>query len=112
MKRIRQTIKAGKRGTIKYVDKYGPDLLYVRYYYDWEKRKRITTVELVLDRKKWEPKKIPPKTKVKLKVGREEIGIQKKIKEKGGKWNWEKGVWEIEFGSVKELGLQSRMVRK
>jgi hypothetical protein len=95
MKRLRQTIKAGKRGTTKYVDKYGPDLLYVRYYYDWEKRKRTTTVELVLDRKKWEPKKIPPKTKVKLKVGREEIGIQKKIKEKG-----ENGIGKRMFGKL------------
>jgi hypothetical protein len=112
MKRIRQTIKAGKRGTTKYVDKYGPDLLYVRYYYDWEKRKRITTIELVVDRKKWEPKKIPYLTIVKLKVGTEEYDLRQKIKEKGGKWNKEKGVWEIAFGKVKELGLQSRIIRK
>jgi hypothetical protein len=112
MKRIRQTIKAGKRGTKKYLDKYGTDLLYVRYYYDWEKRKRITTVELVLDKKKWEPKKIKPTTIVKVKVEWGEKEIAGKIKENGGKWNKERKVWEIAFGKVKELGLQSRMVRK
>lgn len=112
MKRTRQTIKAGQRGTRKLVDKYGTELLFVRYYYDWEKRKRITTVEIVTDTKKWEPKKIPAKTIVKLKVGVKEFDIQKKIRENGGKWNKEKGFWEIPFGRVKELGLQSRIVRK
>lgn len=112
MKSSRQTIKAGLRGTKKLVDKFGPDLLFVRYYYDLEKHKKITTVEIVTDSKKWEPKKIPPTTIVKVKVGIGEQEIQRKIREKGGKWNKEKGVWEIAFGSVKELGLQSRIVRK
>jgi hypothetical protein len=112
MKRARQTIKAGLRGTKKLVDKFGTDLLFVGYYYDIEKHKKITTVEIVTDTIKWEPKKIPPTTIVKLKVGIGEYEIQRKIKEKGGKWNREKGVWELAFGKVKELGLQSRLVRK
>ena len=112
MKRTRQTIQAGKRGTKKLVDKYGPDLLFVRYYYDWENRKRITTVELIADSKKWEPKRIPNATIVKVKIGKDEKDLQKKIKARGGKWNWEKGVWDLSFGNVKELGLQSRLVRK
>jgi hypothetical protein len=112
MKRARQTIKAGLRGTKKLVTKFGPDLLFVRYYYDIEKQRKITTVEIVTDKIKWEPKKIPPTTIVKLKIGIEEFEIQRKIKEKGGKWNKEKGVWELAFGKVKELRLQSRLVRK
>jgi hypothetical protein len=69
MKRARQTIKAGLRGTKKLVDKFGSDLLFVRYYYDIEKNRKITTVEIVTDTIQWEPKKIPPTTIVKLKVG-------------------------------------------
>jgi hypothetical protein len=112
MKRTRQTIKAGAPGTKKYLRQYGPKLLYVRHYYDWKNRKRKTTVEFIIDKDKWEPKRIPAHTKVNLKVGLGESSLQKTIKERGGKWNKGKGVWEIEFGKVKELGLQSRMVRK
>jgi hypothetical protein len=112
MKRTRQTIKAGERGTKKLVDKYGSDLLYVRYYYNWQKRKRITTVELIIDSRNWQPKKIANTAIVKVKIDYEEIGLREKIKEKGGKWNSERRVWELPFGKVKELGLQSRMVRR
>jgi hypothetical protein len=112
MKRTRQTIKAGEKGTKKYLDKYGSNLLYVRYYYDLKKLRRITTVELILDEKKWVPTKIKPDKIVKVKVDWGEKEIALKIRKLGGKWNRESRVWEISFGKVRELGLQSRMVRK
>jgi hypothetical protein len=112
MKKTRQTIKAGERGTKKYLDKYGPSLLYVRYYFDLKKPRRIMTVELILNEKRRVPKKIKPDKIVKVKVDWGEKEIALKIKEPGAKWNRESRVWEIPFGKVKELGLQSRIVRK
>ncbi|MGD0339911.1 MAG: hypothetical protein ABSB78_14115 [Bacteroidota bacterium] len=112
MKRTRQTIKAGERGTAKYVQKYGLNLLFVRYYYDWEKKRRITTAEVIIDKKDWIPKKIKPTTIVKVKVDWAETGIRQSIKANGGKWNSERKLWEIPFGKVKELGLQRRIIRK
>jgi hypothetical protein len=69
-------------------------------------------VELILDRKKWEPKKIRSTTIVKVKVEWGEEELARIIKLNSGKWNKERKVWEIAFGKVKELGLQSRIVRK
>ena len=39
MTRSRQTIKAGEFGTKKFVNKYGKNLVTVRYYYDIKKEK-------------------------------------------------------------------------
>jgi hypothetical protein len=110
MKRMRQTIKAGKRGTKKYLEKYGSHLIYVRYYYDVKRLRRITTVELIIEEKKWVPAKIRPEKIVQVKVDWGEKEIAMKIKNQGGLWNKERRVWEIPFGKIKELGLQDRMV--
>jgi hypothetical protein len=112
MKRMRQTIRAGKRGTRKYLDEYGDKLLSVRYHYDWDRKRRITTVEIITQEKRWIPRKIPPQTIVKVEVEWGEADLARRIKSSGGKWNKEGKVWEIPFGKAKELGLQTRMVRK
>jgi hypothetical protein len=110
MIRSRQTIKAGKRGTMKFIRKFGSDLVNVRYYYDLKKKKKITTVELLIWEKEWIPKKFNPKKPVKLRIDWGEKELAKKVKENGGKWNKELKVWIIPFGKVKEMKLQSRIV--
>lgn len=40
----------GENGIKKLLRKYGDDLLYVRYQYDYEKNMRYTTVELIVDK--------------------------------------------------------------
>ena len=67
---------------------------------------------MILDEKKWIPKKINKNTIVKVKVDWGETEIARRLKALGGKWNKEGKVWEIPFGKVKELGIESRMVRK
>jgi hypothetical protein len=111
MKRARQTIKAGERGTKKLVKEFGSNLLNVRIYYDIKRKRKIRTIELLVDENEWVPTKINPAKIVKLKVNWGEPEIARKIKANGGIWNKEKKVWEIAFGKVKDLGLQSRMVK-
>jgi hypothetical protein len=110
MRRIRQTIKAGKKGTIKLVKKFGPRLVRVRYYYDLNKKKRITTVELIHEELKWEPSRIPPYEIVYIKLNWSEREMAEKIKKNGGKWNNSIRLWEIPFGKAKELGIRSKIV--
>ena len=55
----RLTLKPGQRGTKKLCAEYGERLLYVRYRYDEERRKRFKIVELFVDEVDWEPQ--PPK---------------------------------------------------
>jgi len=85
MKRARQTIKAGERGTKKLVKEYGSNLLNVRFYYDIKMKRKITTIELLVDEKDWVPTKINSAKIVKLRVDWGETEVAKKIRSKGGK---------------------------
>ncbi len=54
--RSRLTLKPPQRGTKKLQAKYGDRLLYVRYRYDEERRRRCKTVELIVNEVDWVPK--------------------------------------------------------
>ena len=110
--KTKRTLLPGQPGTKKYIEKYGKDLICVRYKYDHKEKIKYTTVELVIDkstirqyRQRININKIMP-----LKVGYEEIYIRKLVKQAGGKWNKDKKLWELAYRDIKELGLENRMV--
>ena len=48
-----------------------------------------------------------------LKIRQEDPSVlKKKIKEAGGKWNYQLRVWEVDKKKVKELGLLNRIYWK
>lgn len=53
----RKMIRPGKPGTKKLTQKFGEDLVCVRYRYDKKRKKRYTTVEVVIDESPWNPSK-------------------------------------------------------
>jgi hypothetical protein len=111
MLRTRQTIKPGKRGTRRLLEKYGDRLLCVRYHYDISTGVRITSVELIEEKTIWKQNRIASTTIVPIKVNWGEKELAKQIKKVGGKWNKKRGVWEISYGKAKELRIESRIVR-
>jgi len=52
--KIKRKLKPGQPGTKKLVEKFGDDLICVRYRYDSAKKTRYKTVELIVDEKSWE----------------------------------------------------------
>ncbi len=108
----RRTIYPGDPGSKKWQKLYGDRLLCVRYKYDNENKKRITTVELIADEQEWKPNKnIIPKNKiVQLRINYGEIDLARKVKSIGGKWNKDRKVWELAYGHVQALGLARRIV--
>ena len=52
----RATRRPGQKGTKKLVQKFGDRLIFVRYRYDTERRRRFTTVELIVDESPWNPR--------------------------------------------------------
>jgi hypothetical protein len=48
MRQARRTLTPGQKGTKKLLDQYGSSLVYVRYRYDEQRRKRYTTVEIIV----------------------------------------------------------------
>ncbi|WP_241426328.1 hypothetical protein [Geobacter benzoatilyticus] len=84
--KTRLILKPGQRGTKRLTDKYGDDLVCVRYRYDAETRQRLKTIELVLERTPWEPppEKFSADTVLALRIEGYETEQRKKVKAAGG----------------------------
>jgi hypothetical protein len=54
--RTRLHLKPGQRGTKRLSEKYGEQLVCVRYRYDDATKKRYKTVELIVDVAEWAPR--------------------------------------------------------
>jgi len=104
----RRKLNPGQKGTKKFLDQYGDQLVCVRYRYDREQRKRFTTVEIIVEEGGWSP---PEPVRVGLRVGLQEVALQRRIKQAGGTWNREQQVWDINYDQAVKLGLQDRIVQ-
>lgn len=106
-KNISRKLAAGQPGTKRMVEKYGDNLICVRYKYDPEKKIKYKTVELIEDSGFWDPeKKI-----VEVKIRFEEIEIREQVKAFGGIWDPEKKVWKLKYEDAMSLGLKNKIAR-
>jgi hypothetical protein len=46
-----------------------------------------------------------------LRVELKEADLQRRVKQAGGKWNRERGAWEISYDQAIALGLKKRIVK-
>lgn len=111
MKTQRKLI-AGQPGTKKWVEKYGEKLVCVRYRYDHERKRKLKTVETIVEEMPWEPaaKKVSRNEIVDLQIRYGEIALGRQVKAAGGIWNREQRVWKLPYSEVLKLGLQARIV--
>jgi len=56
--KARLTLKPGLKGTKKLTEQYGERLVRVRYRYDEKRKKRLKTVELIVEEIDWIPKSL------------------------------------------------------
>lgn len=113
-----KTLQPGKNGTKRFVERYGDDLVAVRYRQDAESHLSFTTVELIVERKKRPIQKLADTTPhqehnqqtVAVRVFFREEELRSMIKKAGGIWNSEKKAWLIPYGYAVELGLQKRII--
>ena len=110
--KILRTLLPGKHGTKKLVDQYGEDLVCVRYRYDLKQEQRLTTVEIIVDQKKWNlhESRVPPNKIMNLKIEYGEREIAQQVKSLGGRWDRQKKVWKLQFRYVQILKLEDRIV--
>jgi hypothetical protein len=108
----RVTLRPGQRGTKKLLERFGDRLICVRYRYDPVKRRRVTTVELVVEEAPWEPRTgaLESRPRVEVRIGYQEHDLRRRIKEAGGRWNPETRLWILPGAQVKALGLERRVV--
>lgn len=110
----RLTLRPGQPGTRKLVDKYGERLLRVRYLYDAATRRRLKTVELVVESVPWTAR--PRRARrhdddiVYVRIGYEETELRARAKNLGALWRKPQKLWEITYRDSKRLGIVDRIV--
>lgn len=120
---IKTTRQPGQKGTEKLVQKYGEQLICVRYRYDPLKQKRYKTVELIESEADWQPLHNwlhtdegyplppPPTTPmVGVRIQYHERKLQQQIRSIGGHWNPGKKLWYAPEKHVRDIGLRNRIV--
>ena len=111
--KIKRTILPGQPGTKKLVEQYGDNLVCVRYRYDLKKEQRLTTVEIIVDRQKWNlnESRIPPNKIINLKIEYGERELAQQVKSLGGRWDRQKKLWKLPFRYVQILQLEDRIIK-
>lgn len=107
-----KTLKPGKPGTKRLQERYGEQLVAVRYRLDRKTNTHYTTVELIVEQKYALYKTPPPAPTppVALRIFRHENDLQRLIRSAGGKWDRENQVWLIERSEAERLGLAERII--
>ena len=107
-----KTLKPGKPGTKRLQERYGEQLVAVRYRLDRKTNTHYTTVELIVEQKYALYKTPPPAPTppVALRILRHENDLQRLIRSAGGKWDRENQVWLIERSEAERLGLAERII--
>jgi hypothetical protein len=110
--RTRLTLHPDQDGAKQLREQYGDRLVCVRYRYDERQKQRWKTVELIIEKRDWEPP--TPRRQddaiVAIQVAAQEREVRRQVKAAGGKWNPRDVVWELPYGQVVALGLADRIV--
>ncbi len=109
--RTQVTLQPGQKGTKKLCDRYGEQLVCVRYRYDAARQRRLKTIELIVEEVPWRPERAARKgaETVGVRVDVQEVSLQCQVKLAGGRWNPARRVWELRRDQALKLGLKDRI---
>jgi len=96
----------GAKGTRKLLRDYGARLVCVRYRYDALGRKRLKTVEIVVEEVPWTP---PEQHVVLVAVKAWETALHARLKKAGGRWTGNGPFWRVRHDRAVKLGLAARI---
>ena len=110
--KTRVKLKPGQKGTKKLTAQYGETLVCVRYRYDVENRKKMKTVELIVDESEWTPPKAkyPAGALVPLRISSQEKSLQEQVRELGGRWDRSQHLWFIPYACINGTTLEKFIV--
>jgi len=110
----RLSLAPGQNGTKKLLATYGERLLRLRYRYDAARGVRHKTVELIVETIKWKPRRRNARRElqdmVAVRFAFPETELRERIKAAGAIWRPRHRLWEVDWKTVVELGLQGRVV--
>lgn len=90
-------------GAKRLTQRYGDALVCVRYRDDAAGRRRLTTVELIVDERP-----LPPPAAVR--VAFEETELRSQVKAAGGIWDGKRKLWSLPRAAIRKLKLEHRIV--
>jgi hypothetical protein len=109
--RIQVTLQPDQKGTKKLLAQYGQQLVCVCYRYDVNHQRRLKTVELIVEETPWHPERAAHRGAevVGVRVDFQEVSLQRRVKQAGGRWNPARRVWELRRDQALKLGLKERI---
>ena len=107
-------LKPGQPGTKRLLEQYGAQLICVRYRYDAVARKRVKTVEIVIEENEWQPPPPPLKAEdiVLLHTGFVGPVQEQQLRAAGGRWDSKRCLWLIRYEAAVNLGLSAHVERR
>jgi hypothetical protein len=108
----RLKLKPGQKGTKALSEKYGDNLVCVRYRYDEASRTRIKTVELIVERKQLSPsvKNKMDETLVPVQISYGATKLGKMARSAGGEWDPDIKLWYIQYDKIKGTELEQHII--
>ena len=110
----RLSLAPGQNGTKKLLARYGERLVCVRYRYDAARKVRHKTMELIVETIPWAPNRRNPRREpedmVSVRIEFSETALREQIKAAGAIWRPKHRLWEVDWRTARELGLQGRVV--
>ncbi len=105
-------LKPGQKGTKRLHEKYGDSLLCVRYRYDEKRGVRLKTVEIIVEESVVKASlRYRNEDVVAVVVSFAENLLRDRLKVAGGKWDHEKKVWHVLYGSIRgDSKLEERIL--
>ena len=112
----RLSLAPGQNGTKKLVTQYGDRLVCVRYRCDAQRKVRHKTVELIVETTPWTPRsrnaRHAPTDMVLVRIGYAEAPLRERVKAAGAIWRHKHKLWELDWKTAREFGLQERVVEE
>jgi len=114
---VTKTLKPGDRGTARLRREYGDRLVCVRYRFDHERNKHVTTVEIVVDERDAIEEHLSssnqttvPQESVVVRINFHETELREQAKQAKGIWDPERRGWVLPYSTVRRLGLEGRII--
>lgn len=105
--RPRAKLWPGEPGTKRFREQYGDRLVCVRYLYDANRRRRVTTVELVVDEGVWapRPRRPAPDPVVGIRTDWDDRDVESRVAAAGGVWDRKLRLWRLPQSRARALGV-------
>ena len=109
--RIIKKLAPGEAGTKRLSQRYGTDLVCVRYRQDREARRRYTTVEIVVDSGPLHQTALLRAGQL-VRIGLNESELRKTVVKLGAIWDPTQRAWRMSQEAVRKLQLEHRVLTK